>query len=124
MIINIDKQKELLFQYKQGGEKRFKQLLKITKGSEIIALSKYKKELLTSRQLHNDLTIEDFQEDFKKRNKDKLKKDFEMLDLIYRTEDEIDDIIHTIVENQIKIESLYKEFENGATFNFTQLIYR
>ncbi|MCD3245405.1 hypothetical protein G8S21_05525 [Clostridium botulinum C] len=79
-------------------------------------------EIIKTRKLQDDLSLEQFQEDFDENNIDKLKIDFEKLDLIHKRQKEIHTILHIMQINNWTIKDIYMEYENGYTRNVLALL--
>ncbi|KGM93577.1 hypothetical protein IRP63_14065 (plasmid) [Clostridium botulinum] len=85
-------------------------------------LSDYRNIVLRKRKLENELQLREFEENFNNKDMDKLKCNFEILDLIHKTNLTVNRILHIMQLNNWTIKDIYKEYEKGYTHNILTLI--
>ncbi|QPW62089.1 hypothetical protein [Clostridium botulinum] len=85
-------------------------------------LSDYRNMVLRKRKLENELQLREFEENFNNKDMDKLKSNFERLDLIHKTNLTVNRILHIMQLNNWTIKDIYKEYEKGYTRNVLALL--
>ncbi|KOC40699.1 hypothetical protein ADU86_13825 [Clostridium botulinum] len=85
-------------------------------------LSDYRNIVLRKRKLENELQLREFEENFNNKDMDKLKSNFEILDLIHKTNLTVNKILHIMQSNNWTIKDIYKEYEKGYTRNILALL--
>ncbi|EDS76589.1 hypothetical protein FDC62_13060 [Clostridium botulinum] len=111
LLINGVKEREIEFQ---------KMRSKLDDTSTI--LSDYRNIVLRKRTLENELQLREFEENFNNKDMDKLKSNFERLDLIHKTNLTVNRILHIMQLNNWTIKDIYKEYEKGYTRNVLALL--
>ncbi|AEB77234.1 hypothetical protein [Clostridium botulinum] len=111
LIINGVKEREIEFEKMKN---------KLDDTSTI--LSDYRNIVLRKRKLENELQLREFEENFNNKDMDKLKSNFEILDLIHKTNLTVNKILHIMQSNNWTIKDIYKEYEKGYTRNILALL--
>lgn len=100
----------------------FEKILKQSRNNRGIAINKCRYELMDSRKIEGDLTLDKLKSDYNSGCIKKLKKDFELLSLTYIGDNMMESILRIIKLNNWTMEGIYDKYKNGFKGNIMSLV--
>ncbi|MCD3319494.1 hypothetical protein G8V07_11420 [Clostridium botulinum D/C] len=120
--MDIQECKKMLAIWVRDKEELYNKMLRKHKGIEFFAVMEYRDFLIDNRNLEKEVDCKTIERDFENGNVKKIKKDLELLDLIPKTTQETEHIIHIMELMKWEVKDLYKEYLNKCKQNMMAVV--